>query len=82
VETLKSRALVVLIPLNLFAYRGADAQMAALGSTRAMVIYLAVVVVASILVGGASRRESSRVGLRFERDREDGMAVLSLSDAG
>jgi len=82
VETLKSRALVILIPLNLFAYRGADAQMAALGSARALLVYLVVVVVATVLVGIASRRESFRMGLRFEREPEDGLAVLSLSEAG
>jgi hypothetical protein len=82
VETLKSRALVILIPLNLFAYRGADAQMAALGSARAMLVYLFVVVVTTILVGIASRRESVRMGLRFEREHEDGLAVLGLSEAG
>jgi len=82
VETLKSKALVILVPLNLFAYRGADAQMAALQSPRAAVVYVVVIAAVCVAVGIASRRASSRQGLSYEREPADSPAVLRLSDAG
>ena len=82
VETLKSRALLILIPLNLFAYRGADAQMAALRSTGGTLLYVSVMIAVCMAVGIASRRASSRVGLSYERESADSLAVLGLSEAG
>ena len=82
VETLKSRALIILIPLNLFAYRGADAQMAALRTTRGTLLYITLMIAVCVAVGIASRRASSRVGLTYERESPNDLAVLGLSEAG
>jgi hypothetical protein len=81
VETLKSRALVILVPLNLFAFRGADAQIAALRSMRATLIYVAAVAVACVVVALFSRQHSTRRGLAYEREAEGSMALLGLSEA-
>jgi hypothetical protein len=80
-EGLKWRGPAMIVPLNLFAFRGADAQIAALQSTRSLLIYVAVIFAAVAFVGLASRRSSSRQGLLFDEPQELGPQTLGLSDA-
>jgi hypothetical protein len=82
VQTLKWRGPAMLIPLNLFAFRGADLQLATLQSLRALAIYIAMVVITVALVRLASSRESTRQGLSFETEGDDRLAVLNLSESG
>jgi hypothetical protein len=82
VETLKSRALVIIVPLNLFAFRGADLQMAALRSAHGRLLYVTVVAIACVAVGIASRHASSQRGLTYEREPEGALSLLGLSEPG
>jgi hypothetical protein len=81
VQSVKSRALVVVVPLYVFAFKGADAQFAVLHSARGAAIYVAVVMAACALLAAISRRESRRYGLTFDEDDSEAFTTLSLSDA-
>jgi hypothetical protein len=81
VQNVRSRALVVLVPLYVFAYRGADLQLAALPTSRGAFIYLVAFVTACAIVGALSGRESLRQGLTFEHEQGEALTTLSLSEA-
>jgi hypothetical protein len=81
VQNVRSRALVVLVPLYLFAYRGADLQVAALATSRGLLVYVVAFATACLVVGALSRRESLRRGLTFDDEQPDALTTLSLSEA-
>ena len=71
----------MLVPLYIFAFKGADAQIAALASARGTVMYLVAIALACVVVAAFSVRESKRRGLSFEDDDADAFTTLSLSEA-
>jgi len=81
VASVKWRGPAMLVPLNLFAFRGADAQIAALHSVGTALIYAAVVFGVVAIVGLASRQASKQRGLVFDESTEDGCQTLGLSEA-
>jgi hypothetical protein len=80
-HSVRWRGPAMLVPLNVFAFRGADAQFAALDSPHGVVVYAAVLLTVVVLVGAASRRTSASMDLTFETDSDDSMQTLGLSDA-
>jgi hypothetical protein len=80
-ETMKSRWLIYLIPLNIFAFRGASFQMAALGSTTATMTYLAVVLLILAGIRVARLRRARRDSITFDAPVDLRLEVLNLSEA-
>jgi len=80
-ETIKSRWLLFLVALNVFAFRGADLQLLALGSFKATLVYIVVTVGAIVVTRAASRRHASRLALAFDEPPESGPVALNLSEA-
>lgn len=79
-QSLKWRGLIMVVPLFLFAFLNARAQLLALGSARAAAWYVAVMAGLAIAVRRLSARESMRHELTFDDDG-DSLAVLNLSNA-
>jgi hypothetical protein len=80
-QSLKWRGLIMVVPLSVFAFAGARAQMSALQSPRAAAWYVAVMAGLTLLVHRLSARESERHGIAFDDDGAESLAVLNLSNA-
>ena len=80
-HSVRWRGPAMLVPLNVFAFRGADAQLAALASPHGVVVYAGVLLAIAAIVGAASRRTSASLDLAFDNDGDDAMQTLGLSDA-
>ncbi len=80
-ETIKSRWLLFLVGLNVFAFRGADLQLLALGSSRATLVYIVAAVGAIVVTRAASLRRARRLTVTFDDPTESGSVALNLSEA-
>lgn len=80
-EGLKSRWLLYLIPLNIFAFRGADAQLAGLGSARAGGVYLGVMIALALGLRAVRLARARREPIDFEGPPHTQIEVLNLSEA-
>jgi hypothetical protein len=80
-ETARMRWLIYLIPLNIFAFRGAGAQEAALDSPRGVAIYLAVIVAMALAFRAARVVRARRDTIIFEMPPDQRLGVLNLSEA-
>jgi hypothetical protein len=80
-DGLKSRWLLYLIPLNIFAFRGADAQLAGLSSLRAGAIYLAVIALLAISMRAARLMRARKETIDFDGPPPQQIEVLNLSEA-
>jgi hypothetical protein len=80
-ETMKSRWLLYLIPLNVFAFRGASLQFAALGSAARLSAYLAMVILIAGGIRHVRRRRARRDVVAFDTVIDERLEVLNLSEA-
>ena len=80
-HSVRWRAPAMLVPLNVFAFRGADAQLAALDSLHGLIAYAGVLLAMAVVIGAASRRTTASLDLTFDNEDTDSMQTLGLSDA-
>jgi hypothetical protein len=80
-QSLKWRGLVMVVPLAVFAFGGAAAQMAALSSPRAAAWYAFVIASLALAVHHVSLRETARHTMAFDDEGADSLAMLNLSNA-
>ncbi len=80
-ETLKSRWLWYMVPLNVFAFRGASAQVAALESASGGMTYLAIVAIAAVGIRIARIKRARRETVPFDAPFDERLQVLNLSEA-
>jgi hypothetical protein len=80
-ESIKSRWLLFVLLLNLFAFRGADLQLLALRSAAGPVVYIAATLAAIVVSRCVSRRQASRLAVAFDEPTEAGSVALNLSEA-
>ena len=81
IETMKSRWLFYLIPLNVFAFRAASAQTAALGHANGPFLYLIVVLGTWLVVRRIRLRSIRNTEIAFDTAYEQQLGVLNLSGA-
>ena len=80
-ETMKSRWLWYVVLLNIFAFRGASAQVGALTSVRASLIYLAIVIAVALVIRVARLQRTGRDAIAFDAPQEFRLETLNLSEA-
>lgn len=80
-DTLKSRWLLYLIPLNIFAFRGASLEMYVLGSSFVAAVVLATATAALMLLRRSRARRARRHIVSFDVPDDQRIEVLNLSEA-
>jgi hypothetical protein len=80
-SSIKVQGPLGLIGLHLYAFRLDDLQLASLGSTGDVAIYLAAMVTAALLVGIIGRRRRRPADLAFDAPSDQALTPLSLSGA-
>jgi hypothetical protein len=78
---LRSRWLLYLIPLNVFAFRGAAWQASALSSVPASLLLLASVMAIALIVRRVRLRRARRDPVLFDTPVDERLEVLNLSEA-
>jgi hypothetical protein len=73
--------LLWLVALNVFAARGADFQLVALGSLQRTLIFAAILLGVVVALQALNYREGRRLSIEFDGPPESSMQALNLSEA-
>jgi hypothetical protein len=80
-STIRSRWLLAVVAVNLYAFRGADLQRLALASVGSSVVYVTAMAALVLGLRAIGSRDASRRTIDFDGPGEDGSVTLNLSEA-